>query len=413
MFARTSRASNAARVRWWTGLVSVHGGSPWPVDVAKLRGAAARLKASGYRSAGQYLYSLKREHVARGHVWTGRLTMELVNCKRSCLRGIGPPKKAPPLDLVNWDAAKAYLPTALEAGASAVLVGCWWLMREIELAGMRRGDMEFSGGACGVATLNLPVSKSDPQAKGCLRSLGCACPSALCPVRAARVLWAHTDGLGDDAFVVRNLRGLPCTKQEVVQEIRQVARHTATRGWATGHTMRVTGAQRLAAAGIEESRIALFGRWGGATVRGYVREAALGRGGGGLAEQVEGRKVSCIDAFAARHADSPCTAPSQVEMFLNEVGRSPSRALSLEALEQEWLTFKNHWEQATSCSRLLPKYCVSQGGCVHVIANHRLTNCGWAWSSAGDIATSEDMVATCRKCSRRSTRWAGLSDPSV
>ena len=37
------------------------------MDLAKLKGAAARLKACGYRSAGQYLYSRKREHVLRGH----------------------------------------------------------------------------------------------------------------------------------------------------------------------------------------------------------------------------------------------------------------------------------------------------------------------------------------------------------
>ena len=195
------------------------------------------------------------------------------------------------------------------------------------------GDMEFSGSGCGVTTLNLPVSKSDPQAKGCLRSLGCACPSSLCPVRAARKLRACTDGLGADTFVVRSIAREPCTKREVVLEVRRLAVRTLTQGLPTGHSMRVTGAQRLAAAGVEEARIALFGRWGSAAVRGYVREALLGRSGGGLAEQVESKAVSCVDVFAAKHARPSTVGPSPVEEFLSEVGRTPARALDLESLK--------------------------------------------------------------------------------
>ena len=130
--------------------------------------------------------------------------------------------------------------------------------------------------------MGLAASKTDPTARGITRTLGCACPSTLCPVKALRAVFARCAGSATDAFVVRNLKGEPCTKAEVVAEAQQVARLTGTVGWVTGHSMRVTGAQRLALAGVGETRIITFGRWSGLVFRRYVREAVLGVNGGDL-----------------------------------------------------------------------------------------------------------------------------------
>jgi hypothetical protein len=43
----------------------------------------------------------------------------------------------------------------------------------------------------------------------------------------------------------------------------------------TGHSARVAGAQRLAAAGVPAWRVQAFGRWGSMAVLKYVREAML------------------------------------------------------------------------------------------------------------------------------------------
>ena len=43
----------------------------------------------------------------------------------------------------------------------------------------------------------------------------------------------------------------------------------------SGHSLRATGAQGLAAAGVETWAIELLGRWGSDAVRGYVRDARL------------------------------------------------------------------------------------------------------------------------------------------
>ena len=67
-------------------------------------------------------------------------------------------------------------------------------------------------------------------------------------------------GQAADASVVANLAGRPATKDEVVAVSREVARKTGTAGHVTGHTTRVTGAQRLALAGVSEACIKTFGR---------------------------------------------------------------------------------------------------------------------------------------------------------
>ena len=45
----------------------------------------------------------------------------------------------------------------------------------------------------------------------------------------------------------------------------------------TGHSLRATGAQGLARAGVEEWAIQLLGRWGSKAIRSYTRLAALER----------------------------------------------------------------------------------------------------------------------------------------
>ena len=132
------------------GLKDVHGGAPFPITIGKLRGGAAILKDRQCRSAEQDLYTMRKGHVMRGHKWTQRLTVELRDCARSCERGLGPARQADPLPLSPSVVAAAGKLVALRSGINAVLVGAWWLQREIELAGLRRCDCEWSGGAgCG------------------------------------------------------------------------------------------------------------------------------------------------------------------------------------------------------------------------------------------------------------------------
>ena len=60
---------------------------------------------------------------------------------------------------------------------------------------------------------------------------------------------------------MRNLKRVPAVKQEIVDEARSVAQVTESIGLITGPSTRVTGALRLALAGILEAKLILDGLW--------------------------------------------------------------------------------------------------------------------------------------------------------
>ena len=71
----------------------------------------------------------------------------------------------------------------------AILAGCWWLLREIELASLKGAFYSFSGGlGCGRAEVTIRANKADTEGAGCRREDACICPSDICPVKAARAL---------------------------------------------------------------------------------------------------------------------------------------------------------------------------------------------------------------------------------
>ena len=93
---------------------------------------------------------------------------------------------------------------------AAMLVGAWWLCREIELSNLRSQLAEFSGeGDPLVATLHLPASKSDQLALGTARSLRCTCPPGAtssqrmsCPVHVLAEHLLFLEARFPDKFVV-------------------------------------------------------------------------------------------------------------------------------------------------------------------------------------------------------------------
>eukprot|EP00969_Alexandrium_andersonii_P312279 13796925-Alexandrium_andersonii.AAC.1 len=69
-----------------------------------------------------------------------------------------------------------------------LVVGCWWLLREIEASHVLLGDISVSGPQ---VTLKLTISKTDPRGRGTSRTHTCVCgclpggtrclDAALCP----------------------------------------------------------------------------------------------------------------------------------------------------------------------------------------------------------------------------------------
>ena len=169
-----------------------------------------------------------------------------------------------------------------------IVLGAWFMMREIEAANARVKDVvvHVHGGRPKVVW-SLPASKTDQKACGVSRSHGCICdgtPLPSCPGHAAwaqasllRRLFPH---LSDDMPFFPNSVGKVCTKEAMAGTVSVAAvslgvpTETAT-GKITGHTLRVTGAQGMAAAGLDLWAVQLLGRWGSAAVKGYVRDAHL------------------------------------------------------------------------------------------------------------------------------------------
>ena len=219
----TSRKSIQARIVWWESRAKLRGIEPYPLDRDKMKLAAALLKQGRYKSAGQYLYTIKKSHIERGHPWQGAMDMLLNDLRRSCARGLGGTTQAAPLPIDMYTITVPFNYEACANAVEAIMVGCWWMLREIELANLKGSDFRIIAGAgCGEAEITIRASKNDSQAAGCKRTLACLCPSPICPVSMARTL---AQGKPPQAHVVQDAQGCAMSKPTTVQLIKAFGAH--------------------------------------------------------------------------------------------------------------------------------------------------------------------------------------------
>ena len=90
----------------------------------------------------------------------------------------------------------------------------------------------------------IEASKTDGAAEGVTRTLACTCPAFDCPVKAATFL---KQGRKPYQNMVRTRTGQAVSKETMVDAIKGYAEllGQADVSRATGHSMHVTGAQRL------------------------------------------------------------------------------------------------------------------------------------------------------------------------
>ena len=208
------------------------------------------------------------------------------------------------------------------------------------------------------------------------------------------------------------MRGQPATKREVVQEIRAAAKLSGAAGRFTGHSIRVTGSQRLAKAGVSEAKITAFGRWASNAFRLYVRDAVLKANGGELSKVVEAQLAGAkmreeIGAVVICKHGVP---PVAVDDFRQSLDENPLIALTMVEVEGRWLAFAASLAKVSqeAANRPLPKVCLSEQGIGHRVVSCRYTACGWHWSRTLCTTSDEERV-TCKKCLGTSIRWgAGL-----
>eukprot|EP00971_Amphidinium_carterae_P341779 6480776-Amphidinium_carterae.1 len=297
--AATTQMSNASRLKTVTRILAAWGMTFPPLTVEAVRALAATLKHGGYRSAKLYLSAAKV--AAEKEIMEGTLPVAVLraitDANRSCLRGLGPGKQSDPLPFLKLltlpDDVSPWVGRGFLSSKLGLVVGCWFMLREIEFSNMLARHVTFTGtGEDLHATLLLPSSKCDPQALGLERTHGCSCKrlgKTSCPahglqmqVRRLHDRFGVQGQLPAELPLWPTVDGVAVTKDKVVDTIEHAAGLLGLSAWRsdglprfTGHTMRVTGAQFLASHGLDPSLVALFGRWSSGTVWHYLRDAPL------------------------------------------------------------------------------------------------------------------------------------------
>ena len=344
--ARTTIPPVNARWAWWTRRCMARGWDPYNITPRHLSIAGALLLKGKYRSGKAYLSEIRKRFIENGGRWTQQLELRQKNLNRGLGRGLGPARQPDgiPLELL-LDASYEHLSSLQKsvwpaAGIAVITICCAWLLRELESSGAALADVtlhEGSGGSCGWVEWNLPASKTDPTARGATRSLRCACPSTLCPAKAMRTVVTISELVrqalspvpeAENHPLICTDEGQAMTKEQMVTFYREIAKASGI--WnlrITGHSCRITGAQRMALAGHPVWTIQVFGRWGSAAVLGYVREALLGHQGGELAQRTEAaassrtsvKNLRAIAGEMLRKCASPRTIPQVAEEALTSI----------------------------------------------------------------------------------------------
>ena len=426
--AKSSLGPQASRLRWWEIRAAKHCMDPFPLDLRKVRLIGTLLFAGGYRSAGLYLSTIKKEHVKRGHDWSQALALEATEANRAFDRGKGPNKQSGHIDIdaaIKSGGFTAVWPPSVHGPAlpfHALAVSTFWLMREVELSTAQLGSITLvEGVGCGVAHVNLPVSKGDVHALGKVRSHCCCCSTTdSCPVWALKRLYedaldragGHANLCWRDAPLCPTSAGGYPTKEGVVDCCEVIGdRYGKIGGKLTGHLGRIGGAIRMALAGLELWRIQVFGRWGSSAILGYIQDAPV-KVGARLAEATaRGLNLAQLKDQAAEQVPAVGDVPewkiteavlSILEGALSQDGRKSEEAGAVRL--RRCLTKYLDIDASIDAHDNLPGEAYVQNrtaGIVHVVRSSTHTACGWAWATSTSAmlhAEADDADQLCAKC---------------
>jgi len=280
-------------------------------------------------------------HIEQGHGIDQQLKLVLQRIRRAAKRGIGPPQRAgcfrvEILAEIAWDASTVARGAPADM-RDAVLICCWWLLREIEGSSLKMSNVgKVRSGEFGKEVeLRLGVTKTHIQGIGKRRRLRCICNegdkwSKLCPVEAVERQRVRRGSVDENDFFFVDAMGQPTSKSGWIAALRVGLE--CEDGSLSGHSMRRSGAKFLAHRGLPEWLIQFMGRWGSGAVRLYIEEAyaemssgvsaAAARGPLGLlpaAEvglNIESLKIELLRELSQRQeirSDAPQVMPVQVD----------------------------------------------------------------------------------------------------
>ena len=291
-YSASALAGRRSRQNLWTSVVQqAQLGDPTKPTAGMVFAVVAVLRQAGYRSASS---------VAEQAVLTARLnnqpvgaavSIALRDARRAATRGLGPPRQSAPIPVDRLfkltDHQTPLHPLGPLWPRSALVVGAWWVTREVELANIAQQDVTVSRTEASVSIL-LSASKTDPTALGEVRTHRCACGSVpnapavfrpeLCPycTVTGHLEQLALHNLASPAWpLFPQASGLPASKKGMVATIVTAAHllglPTQSASGAQlfgGHSLRVGGIQFLGRCGVEVARIQVLARHStNATVR--------------------------------------------------------------------------------------------------------------------------------------------------
>ena len=318
-YASTSRGPRAARAALWHEILTVAGHDPLALTVQSYQAGVAALRAAGYRSAMTVADQAVADARERGVTVGPALGRAIAKARRACKRGLGPPRHtaAFPVERIPElpGGPDPWVPGGPAHPRRLLVVGSWWLTREIELGNAAVEDVHLDDS--GTASLSLPASKTDIQALGAARSHACACggwrdgapllPRELCPACVLRdqVGWARAKGASsqDGPLPLFPAEGDFPTKAGIVATIAYAAERlglpllesSGAQRWG-GHALRRGGAQYLGRSGVEVWRIQALARHSSSAILGYLGDSHISSLSSVAAEAAAGRSLAAVRA---------------------------------------------------------------------------------------------------------------------
>ena len=172
----------------------------------------------------------------------------------------------------------------------------------------------------------------------------------------------------------------------------------------SGHTLRVTGAQGLARAGVDTWAVQLLGRWGSSAVLGYIRDVPLELS---TAWAARAARAASLDQLVAARSLSSTSSPPCLASGLQPLaarGPAPRAAGPPEALEEALVEAV----AASSVDALPMSACAfvsSPSGKWHRLSQRGLSGassdwsaaCGWQFAGSLASLANELPTSLCHK----------------
>lgn len=434
-YASGSMATKDAMFRTWCEICAARQFDPLPVSSVKLCEVSAVLRAAAYRSGYSYLLEAKQRHLRGGYPWGEEVEHTLRDCRRALGRGLGPPKKAQEVKLEWLDLLWASEGRSVQrdrdaswpyASMLAWALGIHFVLREVELGTLTLDDRCVSLNIPRKeVTLCLATSKTDPQGRGCRRTLECLSKfgelhGLECPFCVAKNLvdvQTFRTGMTQESVMACQmpLIGQQGCAANFVDKCKMIeaAKHDASRvkelvpdaetlhvEGVTGHFMRRAGCKRYARKGLSLEVIKHMSRHSSNAVEGYVEEAM---------EECPQARTKLAESLHVQHS---------LNSFSSKLKGLEIHCNKLEAAQHER---KDDTKGDTNDPRLellwdhfQPEFVVNTCtgkkhitvGCSHKIPfSLWSTVCGWKWGLSSSIARplsrSEkdlDEHSWCDKC---------------